>query len=101
MTDNYMTFKYEKMDDEFSYVPHHTRDSIKLWIDKGIHAGSFVQAVIENDLGSAIGKADSINKEHIPSIVAWFYNYAPSYCWGSKEKADTWAERFKEDEERT
>lgn len=88
---------YKMMEDPHSYVPEHMRSGFKLWIEKGIEPGSFGMAVITNDLKGAFGRADHINKNHIGSIVAWFYNFAPSSCWGSVEKAHNWSMRFKEE----
>lgn len=87
---------YEAMNETFSFVPHHMRDGFKLWIERGISPGSFGRAVLDNDLKGAFGKADHINQAAIGSIVAWFYNYAPSDCWGSREKTEEWEKRFSE-----
>lgn len=87
---------YGMMDDSFCYVPPHMRDSFKLWIENGINAGSFGMAVLTNDLKEAIGRADDINKEHLPSIVAWLYNYAPSDCWGSVENVENWRKKARD-----
>ena len=72
-------------------VPEHMHDGIQLWIDHGIGPGSFLWAVICNDLRGAIGKADHVNKSHIANFVQFFYSHAPSPCWGSEEKATAWA----------
>lgn len=85
--------KYYMMDDEFSFVPHHMRDGFKLYIECGILPGSFGTAVLENDLAGAIGKADSINQNHLKGIVSWIYNFAPSDCWGSKAAVEEWVIR--------
>lgn len=84
---------YELMDDRETFVPPHMRDGFKLWIENGIPPGSFGMAVLSNDLKGAFGKADNINKNHIGSIVAWFYNFAPSDCWGSEEAVNDWIKK--------
>lgn len=81
---------YEAMNDPYSFVPHHMRDGYRLWIERGISPGSFGRAILDNDLAGACGKADTINQNHIFSTVAWFYNFAPSSCWGSREKTEAW-----------
>lgn len=78
------------MDEHFTFVPHHMRDGFKRWIEEGLYPGSFGTAIINNDLTTACGKADHVNAQHITSIVAWFYNHAPSDCWGSHEKVLAW-----------
>lgn len=71
-------------------VPPHDWGGIIHYINYGIDPGGFLSAVICNDLKGAFGKADSINSENLKHIVTWFYNYAPSECWGSREKFESW-----------
>lgn len=78
------------MNNPETFVPHHMREGFLLWIDHGISPGSFGRAVLNNDLAGSFGKADHINKDHIGTTVAWLYNFAPSSCWGSKEKTEVW-----------
>lgn len=52
--------------------------------------GNFLTAVFENDLSNAIGRADSQSLVLLPALVIWIYNYAPSACWGSREKVEAW-----------
>jgi hypothetical protein len=37
-----------------------------------------------------VGRADDQNIKVLPAFVAYFYNEAPSQCWGSKEKMESW-----------
>jgi|688.fasta_scaffold334578_3 hypothetical protein len=41
----------------------------------GYPGGGFVQAVVNNDLMGAFGRADSINKKYIGLYVKLLYNY--------------------------
>ena len=77
----------------WNLIPEHIRPGVELWISRGVPPGSFLSAVICNDLSGAIGRADSINGERLRDIVSFFYMEAPSPCWGSPEKAQAWAER--------
>ena len=77
-------------------IPDHMRDGIELWIDQGIEPGSFLMAVICNDLKGAFASADSINESRIKNFVQFFYWHAPSECWGSTEKATAWANECRE-----
>ena len=90
--------KLDRMDDSFSYVPEHTRDTLINYIENGLPPGSFVQAVLENNLSGAYGRADHINSQHIGTITAWIYNFAPSTCWGSEEKVSDWLKQFRNTE---
>lgn len=73
-----------------TFVPKHDRDAIVRYIEHGIIPGSFLQAVICNDLREAFGQADYINTTALPTIVAWFYSHAPALCWGSRERMLAW-----------
>lgn len=81
---------YEAMNDPETFIPEHMRDGFKLWFENRISPGSFGMAVLTNDLKEAIGRADHINRNHINSIVAWLYNYAPNGSWGSHEAVQNW-----------
>ena len=61
-----------------NYVCHH------------IETGSFLRAVLENDLREAFGRADHENQERMFEIVQYCYNEIPSTCWGSKEAVKNW-----------
>lgn len=64
--------------------------AIRNYIDHHIEPGSFLSAVISNNLKEAVGRADNKNIRLLPEYVFYFYNYAPSVCWGSTEKMDRW-----------
>lgn len=63
---------------------------LRRWIENGIEPGSFLSAVIRNDLKDACGRADDINRKCLFEIVAWFYNEAPTGCWGSEDALKSW-----------
>ena len=90
-----MNINYTAMNERETYVPEHMRDGFKLWIEHGISPGSFGRAVLNNDLKGACGKADHINKQHLFTIVAWFYNYAPCDCWGHPVNVTDWEDKFR------
>jgi len=46
-------------------------------IGPGYPGGSFVQAVVDNDLMLAIGKADNINKNYLDFYCSLLYNFSP------------------------
>ena len=76
----------------YDILPQHMRGAAQRYIENGIPPGSFLSAVICNDLASAMGRADHINRERIHDIVSFFYNEAPGPCWGSREKLAAWLE---------
>ena len=74
-------------------IPDYMMDGLRMYIDHGVEPGSFLTAVICNDLSDACGRADETNLRNLPAFVAYLYNEAPSPCWGSRAKMDAWMER--------
>lgn len=72
-------------------IPDYMADGLQLWIESGIYPGSFLTAVLENDLAEACGRAEENNLRALPAYVAYLYNEAPSQCWGSPAKCEAWA----------
>jgi hypothetical protein len=75
---------------DYSRLPEHMRDGFMRWIEYGIEPGSFGMAIICNDLFEAFGRADSTNIARMKDIIQFFYNDAPSGCFGSRTKAAAW-----------
>ena len=73
-------------------IPSHMMEGIQRYIEHGIPPGDFLTAVITNDFQGAVGRADDENQHHLPAYAAYFYNEAPSECWGSDEKMIAWIE---------
>lgn len=55
-----------------------------------IPTGSFLEAVISNNLKEAVGRADEHNMPLLHLYVKYLYNEAPASCWGSPEKYEYW-----------
>lgn len=72
-------------------VPGHMHDGIMRYINHGEpNLGGFLMAFLDNDLKQAFARADTINAHNMVHIVSWFWNEAPSDCWGSKERREAW-----------
>ena len=71
-------------------IPQHMLDAFQRYVEFRISPGSFLTAVLCNDLKGAVGSADSTNINLIPEYVSFLYNNAPSTCWGSVEKVQNW-----------
>lgn len=74
-------------------LPEHMRDGMKLYLERGIEPGSFLEAVLSNDLRAACECADHINQRRLFDIVSWLYNEAPAGSWGSPENFNHWRAR--------
>lgn len=71
-------------------IPEHMQGAMERWIEHGMLPGSFLQAVLSNDLFDAVGRADDLNRRILPDYVVYLYSYAPSECFGSREKVQQW-----------
>lgn len=72
------------------YLPEHMHDAMTNYLKHKIAPGSFLTAVLCNNLKDAVGRADHINLQYLPNIVSYCYNEIPSEAWGSPEKFDAW-----------
>ena len=52
--------------------------------------GSFLRAVLENDLRQACVRADDVNRWEIANIVLFLHSYVPSPAWGSPSAVQAW-----------
>jgi hypothetical protein len=66
-------------------IPMHTRGALERYVVNGYEPGSFLMAVLTNDLMGAVGRADDMNRYALFDICLWLYNEAPSNCHGSFE----------------
>lgn len=74
-------------------VPEHMRDSILMWIETPVAPrmlGSFLYAVLCNDLVGAFACADDENARGMRGWVEYLTNYAPRGCYGSVEAVKAW-----------
>ena len=69
---------------------HQFLNSIDLWVWHGIYPGSFLHAVLCNNLSQAIGHADEESRNELFEIVRFLHNACPSICWGSEERVNRW-----------
>jgi hypothetical protein len=74
----------------WSLIPEHMIDGVRHYIENGIEPGSFLSAVLQNDLRQAVECADEININRLPDYIRFFYNHAPYGSWGSVEAFNAW-----------
>ncbi len=65
-------------------------DAVRQYIENRIPPGHFLTAVICNNLKEAFARADGSNSAAVHDWVRWFYNEAPSGCWGSPDAMRDW-----------
>jgi hypothetical protein len=86
----------------YDNIPKKTMDAMTRWSEHGVRPGSFLRAVLENDLFTAVGRADHENLPALPAIVSYVYQELPGDCHGSPIACDIWeikkrTERAKEE----
>ena len=62
---------------EYEIIPETTQAGIMRYVEHGVKPGSFLTAVLSNDLYNATGRADQQNLAALPTIVRWFANHCP------------------------
>jgi hypothetical protein len=73
-------------------IPEHMIGGLRRYIENGIAPGSFLAAVLCNDLVAACTTADSINRHRLFDWCRFLYSCAPSGCWGSRDNYKKWIE---------
>ncbi len=71
-------------------LPDHMRRAVERYVLHGIPPGHFLTAVVENNLRSAVERADSTNVDLLPAYVRFFHTSAPADCWGSPQRVKDW-----------
>jgi len=79
---------YEKLRGrpEYKDIPQGVYDSMVRYVVNHLLPGSFLKAVIENDLMQAIAYADDDSLRSMRAISKFFWNHTPNDCWGSTER---------------
>lgn len=75
---------------DYSKLPEHMQGAAQRYVEKGLHPGDFLTAVICNDLHGAVAHADDDNARALKEWVQFFYWEAPGQCWKSKEAMFAW-----------
>ncbi len=78
-------------------IPAHMWQPLAYYVMYGIPVGSFLRAVLSNDLNSAVLNAGHININNIPAYIHWLYNNAPSGCYGSEKIYINWIAKHSEE----
>jgi hypothetical protein len=75
------------------WVPAHMQAGMVRYVAFGIVPGSFLRAVLSNDLLEAGRMADDDNRRRLFDYVMFLINYAPTDCYGSRQAMQAWQER--------
>lgn len=77
----------------FKDIPANLLTSLEMYYDYKLCPGSFLKAVLCNDLKGAIAHGDEDSVIALASIVKLLYNHIRADCWGSKENYEKWLTR--------
>jgi hypothetical protein len=66
------------------------REGARLYIEQGIEPGSFMVAILSNDLMGAFQRADHVNVEFMRHWADWLYNDCPMAARGKPERVENW-----------
>ena len=70
------------------------KQSLNDYITNGWQPGSFLVAVLSNDLFDAISLADDDSRRNLSKIVDWVDNNVPSNLYGTREKVSNHLKGF-------
>jgi hypothetical protein len=71
----------------------HLVESLEDYVRTGRPVGSFLEAVISNNLKDAVMFADARNICNLPAFASYMYNNMPAPSQGSRERYRAWVER--------
>ncbi len=71
-------------------IPAHTQAALDRYVERRCRPGSFLRAVIANDLTGAVLLADSENRKALIEITEAVWQQVPPVARGSKTAVDLW-----------
>jgi len=86
-----------KYDINYFLIPEHMINPVKRYLERGLRPGSFLTAILENNLVESVAQADNINITQIVQWANFLWNEMPAFSWGSKENVEAWIKKKKEE----
>jgi hypothetical protein len=77
----------------YDTLPQGLQNGMVMWIEHGVYPGSFLTAVLANNLTEAVFCADQFNYPRLREIVSWIHEHAPVLCYGDPDRMFLWAQR--------
>lgn len=91
-----ITAASQRVEDGIHLIPQHMRGAVRRYFLEGIPPGSFLTAVLTNNLMDALGYADDDNRHALPSYGEFLYNHVPAASFGSPDRVKAWIDSFAE-----
>ena len=76
-------------------LPHHLIPGLARYLVGGIAPGSFLRAVLENDLTDTVLSADASSLSSLRELIHYLLEFAPAAAWGSPGLVEMWIEKFR------
>jgi len=74
----------------YKNIPDYVIWSLDSYIEERLAPGSFLMAVLENNLFTAVSHADPMSIKALKGIVTLLHCHVRSDIWGNKEKVNDW-----------
>lgn len=75
---------------DYNALPFYMQDGMRGHIEQRRPVGTFLTAVLSNDLYTAVRHADDTNRDLLHVYVNWLYMNAPPGSYGSAEQVQAW-----------
>lgn len=82
----------------YRLLPVSLQEGMRRYIEFGVRPGSFLSAVLENNLAEAVTRADYDNMISLSRIMTFLVSEAPAESWGSAAKVQAWIDAHAERE---
>jgi hypothetical protein len=79
--DNLIPIQYRLNPEDISHIKNIAKSILCTKWKVGYHGGSFVQAIVDNDLNGAYSRADSVNRDCILFYVSMMRNVGKPLCF--------------------
>ena len=74
-------------------LPEYMFSGLELYVRRGVLPGSFLTALLRNDLHGSFRQADPTNSKLIREWVLFLQEHVQAMCWGSRERVREWVYR--------
>ena len=74
----------------YALIPLPILTALERYLTERIEPGSFLMAVLENDLSAAMMYGDDATLEHCPALVRYLENEVDPRAWGNEDAVKEW-----------
>ncbi len=67
--------------------------SLKLYTEQRLGPGTFLRAILENDLRETVTHCNPEHRPYLFAIVSVVFWFVPAVAWGSKTRVSDWLHR--------